>query len=395
MFSFEFYWYLSIVIFILILAVMVYRDRRNFKRESILLLRRTQTSRNFIVRLGNRFPRFWKGLGTVSAIVGIFVSIWALLLLIQLTVNNFFAETATPGLALLLPSPTPQTIVIPGVIAAPFWYWIIAIALLVVVHEGLHGIMAAMEKVKIKSLGWGLLAIIPLAFVEPDEKALEKRGSWPQLRVFSAGSFANFLLAGVSILITVSVFAPMFTPGGVAYQGLIVGYPAAQVNMTGVIVGIDNHTISSLEDLDMILTEIGPGKEITIHTMLFEDGEREFLEFTLVTAENPDNESSDKGFIGIGSVSGFMDLKEGLRSQAGVINFFLGLLYFLVLINLGVGIANLLPLLPLDGGKMWYVVFRRFVPKHSKKLIYYLSYVTLVVLIMAFALPIVRSVMGI
>ena len=41
-----------------------------------------------------------------------------------------------------------------------------------------------------------------------------------QNRFFAAGSFGNFIVAGVSILILLFVFNPMFTSNGVFYQAV-------------------------------------------------------------------------------------------------------------------------------------------------------------------------------
>jgi len=54
----------------------------------------------------------------------------------------------------------------------------------VVVHEGcMHN--SAAQRIKIKTSD-GFFRVLPLAFVEPDEKQLGKRPLWQQLRVFAA-----------------------------------------------------------------------------------------------------------------------------------------------------------------------------------------------------------------
>src|SRR3989338_10400252 len=165
---------LSIIIFIIIVAVIVVRDRKKFERQAIILLRRTQKGKNSITRLGRKFPRFWKGLGTLGAVLGFAGSIYIIIQFLEILVRNLFnitqGKVAAQSLAFVLPTPTATAISTTGLFLVPFWYWIIAIALLVVVHEGMHGILSAAEKIKLKSLGWGLLLIIPLAFVEPEDR---------------------------------------------------------------------------------------------------------------------------------------------------------------------------------------------------------------------------------
>ncbi len=370
---------LSVIVFAIVLAGLFWKDRRNVERQSIVFLRKTQRGRRFITNLGKRFPRFWLATGTLAVAVGFFMSLYILYFLADLALTNITAEQPVPGLALVLPSPSAETVSVPGIIGVPFWYWIISIALLVLVHEGLHGVMAARERVRIKSLGWGALFVIPLAFVEPDEKQLSRKPALSQLRVFASGSFANFLLALLSFGLLYLLSTSAFVPAGIAYRGVIEGYPAADANLTGVIISINNHTIATVDDFREALSEIGPGETITIHTMVFENGSQRNLTFSLVTAPAPDN--SSRGFIGIARLSQYMEMKHEYRNYAGLLNFLGGLLFFLFIINFGVGAANLMPLGPLDGGRMWSIALKKIAPRHHKPLFRAISAATLLLLV--------------
>jgi membrane-associated protease RseP (regulator of RpoE activity) len=439
-------WYtISILVFVLILVVIFYKDRKNVQRQSILLIRRTQRGKKGLINLGRRFPRFWKGLGIVAVIFSFMISIYIVYFLVELIGTNFLVEKAVPGISFVLPALGAETVIVPGAILVPFWYWIIIIALLVVVHEGLHGIMAAMERVKIKSMGWGLFIIIPLAFVEPDEKQLEKKPAWSQLRVFASGSFANFILAGFSLLLIASM-SGMFYSSGVTYRGLMEGYPAEGVNLSGTIVGINDYEINGIYDLRSALSEIGENQSITITTTkgefalttagdlepvfkpsLFfvflaghEHGGVGTIDFFMGTSdpqgwtetktaismwgwvkenvpgleeranerilklESKLSEFKRPGFIGIASVSSLVKLNPGLEGLEGPIVFIQGLLFWLFLINFGVGAANLLPIGPLDGGRMWGIVIKKVAKKRWKKIMSVVSYATLAIFIINF-----------
>ncbi len=526
-------WYLvSVLVFVAILAALVYRDRRKFTRESIFLLRRTKRGRGLIIKLGTRFPRGWRLVGYVSVATGFIVSVLGLKMLADNVVKAFVSKAAAPSLALLLPSPTSQAVWGYGFLAVPFWYWIICLALLVLVHEGLHGVFAAREQVRIKSLGFGILAVIPLAFVEPDERQLEKKGVWPQLRVFSAGSFANFMLAGLTFLIIIWMSNAIFSASGVDFgsmgnppypaaqiemldvekigdysvhsiddiknslamfgendtieiktanntfylrkslfviqmnesQGKLIvfeDYPAVRAGLEGTIIKIDDHDIKDYLDLSLALEKTGPGQPVTVVTKVDDEehvstltpiikplpppyepdawihffgvmehaipgtiefyhsageawaglvGQRtgitwdhiqykmglwEWVSSNYPLLEGRADLEMDRlramleshprpGFIGITGVTSNYELKASLEPARPPLEFIEGLLFFLFMINLGVGIVNLLPIKPLDGGRMWDVVLHRYVPRYSKRIIKALGIFTLLLLVANF-----------
>ncbi|MBN2330224.1 MAG: site-2 protease family protein [Candidatus Aenigmarchaeota archaeon] len=526
------YYTISVLVFVAILAVLVYLDRKKYKRESIFLLRKTKRGRGLIIRVGTKFPRAWKAVGFVAVVTGFIVSIFGLKMLFDNLINAIAARSLVPSLALILPSPTATPVFGYGYLAIPFWYWIICLALLALVHEGMHGIFSARENVRIKSLGFGILAVIPLAFVEPDEKQLEKKGVWPSLRVFAAGSFANFLLAALTFVIIVWMSNAIFIAAGVSFgaggvppypaarivvsdiqtvlgspvngtddilgkaeplgendtielntvnetfflrKHLLVeqlngspdtivafaDYPAARVGLEGVIIGIDDKKISDTLDLSMAMEDAGPDRQITVRTKVG-DEERTFTIQT-VTKQIPSGYSPDSldplfaafehiipgsiefyhsageawsgvvgqrtgitwtyiqyriamwewvsenypmleeragrqvahwesrlesyprpGFIGVTGVLPNFELMQSLEPYRQPLEFVQGLLFFLFLINLGVGIVNLLPVKPLDGGRMWDVVFKRYIPEHAGWLMRALGALTFLLLVANF-----------
>ncbi len=394
----DFYTMTSLV-FMEIMAAFFYKDRKNVKRESkIFFLRRTQKGKRFLINLTQRFPRFWKIVGSVAVVVGLVSSIiffYYLLLSVQLLATT---DIPREGTGILLPTPTSEPVFGRGFIAIPFWYWIIIISCLIVAHEGMHAIMGSLAKVKLKSLGWGLLLILPLAFVEPDEKQVTKKKFWEQMRFFAAGSFGNFILAGVCFLVFFYGFAVFFTNVGIGNYAIITGegYPAEQANLTGIIISIDNYTVRDRFDLANALYEVGPNKKITITTKLGTSPDAEIKKFTLTTIAHPDaNESnnlSEAGYIGIGFFQtrfGLIppeteDVKPEFHGWKNSINFFKWLFFWMFLINLFVGGFNLLPLTVLDGEKMWRLIARRLSPKYGDKIMNGISLLTFFIIISLF-----------
>ncbi len=87
------------------------------------------------------------------------------------------------------------TLILPG-INIPLIEGILALAIVLIVHEGSHAIQIALAKIPLKSSGIVLFGILPIgAFVEPDEKRLNAAPSKNKVRIAAAGPFANILLA--------------------------------------------------------------------------------------------------------------------------------------------------------------------------------------------------------
>lgn len=89
------------------------------------------------------------------------------------------------------------TFILPG-INIPFAEGVIALAIVLLVHEMAHAILSRIAKVRILSSGIVLFGVLPIgAFVEPDEEMLMKIENKKQTRVLIAGSTANLFTAGV------------------------------------------------------------------------------------------------------------------------------------------------------------------------------------------------------
>jgi Zn-dependent protease len=83
------------------------------------------------------------------------------------------------------------TLVLPG-INLPFFEGIIAVVLLLVVHELSHGFLSRAERVSINSTGVVLFGSLPVgAFVEPSDRELERSDAMVRSRILVAGSAAN------------------------------------------------------------------------------------------------------------------------------------------------------------------------------------------------------------
>jgi membrane-associated protease RseP (regulator of RpoE activity) len=116
-------------------------------------------------------------------------------------------------------------VLLPG-INLPFFEGIAALVIVMAVHEGAHAVLTRIARVPLLSSGIVLFGIIPIgAFIEPDEKRLERVERTRQTRVLVAGPTAN-MLASVA-------FFALFMGFFIATPGLREGVLYVQYNDTG------------------------------------------------------------------------------------------------------------------------------------------------------------------
>lgn len=99
-----------------------------------------------------------------------------------------------------------------------FTYFIVALAIVAIAHEFSHGIFMRLFKIKIKSTGLVFLGPMLGAFVEQDEKSMNKKKKLDQMTVLGAGVFANILLAFLFYLLYVLFFFTSFTASGYSFN---------------------------------------------------------------------------------------------------------------------------------------------------------------------------------
>jgi len=185
----------------------------------------------------------------------------------------------------------------------------------------------------------------------------------------------------------------LFTPVGVAYAGTSEGFPAnnSAVSVPGIIVGIDDYVIRDLNELDAALMIIGPHKTINLKTMILdEEGNLINQSYILQTVCDPEDETCEDGYIGIlfyPSNANVRELNAGLDSFAGAIEFIMGLFAFVFIINFLIGAFNLLPLGPLDGGRMYRIALEKITPRYANSIMRVLSYFILALILISFILP--------
>jgi len=378
------------VIFYLAFAIFLYIRRKKVEVQGkIMFLYRTERFNKLMAKIANWSPRFWQYFGYAAIPVGFMAMGAVLALLFYQTWRILTIPNIGPQAQLLLPGPS--TLSVGPVQFISVWIFLFAILVIFIVHEGMHGVVASAWKIKIKNAGIGLMAIIPLAFVEPDEKQLMKKPLKVQLSVFAAGPMANFVATLFLILLTLGI-APVAagltdTLSGVKIDSVVADFPAAQSGLESgtVIVEANGKNVNTSAELVSILSAVKPGDTINLKSS-------ENI-YEMKAAANPSNES--KAYIGINFRQNFQydqnlvaKFGEGFVSKLyGGLLALLNLFNITAVLNLLIGAINLLPLGPIDGGRMAYSVLQKAMKSKAQKAFAFLTYLSLGLLLFNIAGP--------
>jgi len=339
-------WYYAIGFAVIWVVVLVFRGKLvNYGVEVNFptIMWKTKRLRGFLSRLANISPKFWKWFMNV----GIVVSIIAMVLMAYMIISSLSTITQAPSVSLVIPG-----VEIPGSpIFIPFVYGIIGLATLIIVHEFFHGILAIVERINIKSIGLLLFAVLPGAFVEPDEEKMEKATRTSRMRVYSAGSIGNVSLFIVAFLICTAISSyaipETFDEAGIQIERVVSGAPADNILGSGMIIkSINGQNVSDSNSYSAVVSNLKPGEMVNIIT------DKGYYNFT--TGKNPNNPSI--GFMGIQSVKYYEvnpSVSNIFGNQLPWIWFnLLEMFTWIAFLNLAVGLFNLLPMKPLDGGHL-------------------------------------------
>lgn len=356
------------ILFILLMIYFLLKNKEKIHLQKIafpllyFVMYRTKFGIAFMEKAAKKIPRILKW----AAYAGVFIGFLGMVLISYSLIHNLIRMITTPattaGVALVLPFK------VKGSFYVPFLYWIISIFILAVIHEFSHGVISRVYGVKIKSSGFAFLGILvpvlPAAFVEPDQKEMNKKSSTARLSVFAAGPFANIVFAAFVALLFLLLFTPLanaiFEPAGIEIGGYVGGenmtYPAEQANISEgeIIIKINDVEVPAIENFTVALESTRPGQQVKIETNT--------SNYTITLAQDPQDEN--KSYLGV-YVRQNSEISEDFREKYGRIAtstliWIIGLFYWFYILNLGIGLFNLVPIGPLDGGRMLHTVLTKY-----------------------------------
>ncbi len=388
------------------------------------LLLKTKKGLNFLKKIASK-KRFFKGYGNIAVlvcfilmIVMVLFFIWQFNILFEIPAERR-AELPGPEFALILPGINP---ILP---LEYLVYIVVALAIAIVVHEFSHGILAYAGDLKVKSMGI-LYMIIPIgAFVEPDEEQLKETTIPKRLRVFAAGPMSNFVVFLICLLLFSFVFMSVVQPGnGLTIYEVHDDSPAFEegIRKGAIVTSINDTDITQFKDITQryivysnIINNTKANDTINISYIYNGKTYNKNLELDdkvnyIKKTENVNiSNIKGKGETGIFSFvneKGNLDLLSSLPTSRDhilylislpVMGYFNGynplaapftdayiitgplsalpepvfwgivnLLYWVFWLNLMVGIFNVLPMVPLDGGFLFNDYIKAFVKKIKK-----------------------------
>jgi membrane-associated protease RseP (regulator of RpoE activity) len=331
------------LVIILTIAVVLNRKKLTFHRFWIFYaaMYRTKFGLRAMDAIANKFGPLIRASTPWIIALG-FIGMAVVVFDLARNLVKILSGAITPSVGVVLP------IEAKGVFYVPFLFWIISILVILILHEGAHGVWARAFKLPIKNSGLvvvgALVPIIPGAFVEPDEKRLVRAKAKEQLGVYAAGPAINiitgFMFLAVFSFLLVPLTDKFYSNNGVTVTELMDGNPPAQIagmQAGETITQIDGEKIANAEEFSAALTAKQPGDTVNIITSN--------AVYDITLGENPETK---KAWLGV-----FVEQPLANTSVwASMLIWVKDLFWWLFLLSLGVGLFNLVPIGPIDGGRM-------------------------------------------
>jgi membrane-associated protease RseP (regulator of RpoE activity) len=306
--------------------------------------------------------------------VGSFV-VYALLLNTFNIINQYVVGTVPlPGIAPIIPG-----VEIEGSpLSFPF-HAIVGLVVLLVVHELAHGILARIEKIKVKSLGILTSGIFPIgAFAEPDEKQLKKAEIQKRLKVYAAGSMSNFMTGTIFMLLFLGMMAtmqPRFIQDPLSSYPAYIPYEKPYIDHLLVVysengsaaqkAGIVNGT--KIYDIDLIFRQKTPNTIEIINTSL-----------GMIQLQR-----NATGYFGFEYT--IVKNYTAYTTNMWVKKYSLEIIFWIFALNFIVGVVNFMPFIAFDGAHIFSDILASLTKvsrKKAEKIVIWVSYFILLLLIL-------------
>ena len=374
---------------ILGIAKAIKLEKHGFEIKPYSLTYKNTQVQSALSKMLTRTKRGIRVFADVSVVAGFLMMGFAFWFLLN-NLSNFFVEpTEFAELTVLIPGVTLTSV-------SAILYFLLSIPIVLIMHEGAHGIVATLEKIKIKTGGFAVFIALFAGFVEPDEKEFDNAKKISRLRVIGAGATSNVIFAFAlgALLLTNPIFALVLpepflgwfyeAPDGVLIISIMEdsGAEKAGLQANDLIMGVNGVVIVSPFDFQKV--DLKPGDTATITVQ--RDGQQ--IQLPVEIMPSPDD--PERGLIG--------SIRDNAMSYKPVLNFIEWnpqvsmFLLWLWMISFFIGIINMLPLPILDGGKFIYTIIEKHASEKKINAIMWSIYAfTFVLFALNIALSYVKS----
>ena len=154
--SFIKYDIILLILFTLFVAIFLYINKKNLKKEGLLFLYKTKWGIKLIDKTAKTFPKILKSLSYVSISVGYLLMAGMLYLFgkivwVYISAPEIVREIKVPPITPLIPY-LPQAFKLDFLPPFYFIYWIVVLAVIAISHEFAHGIFMRRYNIKINPL---------------------------------------------------------------------------------------------------------------------------------------------------------------------------------------------------------------------------------------------------
>ncbi len=237
-------------------------------------------------------------------------------------------------------------LLIPGIniLGDDILFFIIAVVLSAIIHEYSHAYMARSHNIPVKNLGFAVLFFVPVAFTEIDEEKMRNASIRVKASILSAGPASNLVLGMVFLLL----LGVMISPYGILIKDVVPNTDhvislAQRYDLEKyMIIKYINDTPATL---DVLKKYMGINNTVYVKLTIIRPDNR----ITNITILKPANISK----LGIYA---FIAPRRELVDSIGVIGSYvlLEMVFWLMLVNLGLAIINAAPIFVSDGGRIIY-----------------------------------------
>jgi len=251
-----------------------------------------------------------------------------------------------------------------GGFTIPLVEGIVALVIALLVHEGAHGVVAVRENIPVRHGGIITLGLLPIgAYVEPDDRIFRKAPVLSRLRVYAAGPVANMLVFAIfaAMLVMLAPAAQYLQAYECAHgagvriiqvpQTLSVGEEYIRSSAYGILQGGDVVLEVNGRDVNCVyafMDVLQPYREAESNAQVPLVVERDGNVFSVSIQLN-------RGYLGVKGVETVY--RSSLPLWYHILAFILSLIHWIAFLNFMIGLVNMLPIPPLDGGYIYRDLF--------------------------------------